>query len=271
MNNYENMSAADLRLIAREYNMPGAWKANKSQMIAWLNENVTEDEEPETEETLVPMPGTDKLADLKDEINEIEEEEIDEETQDEIEEEEPQIEEEINNEPETKETTTEIAAKKNILNAYNWIMGGNENDVSDGNKTEDEFKDWIENEAFDEILDEALTTRYGDGISGGNAPSCMRKVTKEFCARYLLTLFHEDGHEIDPEIKPAQKGHAAPKRGALIEFNGKEQNICAWGKELGISANTLYGRIYNMGWTIEEAFTTPAGAKRQKKKDQEEA
>lgn len=260
MNNYENMSAADLRLIAREYNMPGAWKANKSQMIAWLEENVHETEEPETEGNLVPMPGIDKLADLKDEINEIEEEE-------------PQIEEEeeINDEPETKETAAEIAAKKNILNAYNWIVGGNENDVSDGNMTADEFNDWIENEAFDEILDEALTTRYGDGISGGNAPSCMRKVTKEFCARYLLTLFHEDGHEIEVEIKPAQKGHAAPKRGALIEFNGKEQNICAWGKELGISANTLYGRIYNMGWTIEEAFTTPAGARRQKKKDQEEA
>lgn len=264
MNNYENMSAADLRLIAREYNMPGAWKANKSQMIAWLEENVHETEEEIVEET------TEEIETV-DEINEIEEEEIDEETQEEIEEEEPQIEEEIDDEPETKETTTEIAAKKNILNAYNWIMGGNENDVSDGNKTEDEFKDWIENEAFDEILDEALTTRYGDGISGGNAPSCMRKVTKEFCARYLLTLFHEDGHDIDPEIKPAQKGHAAPKRGALIEFNGKEQNICAWGKELGISANTLYGRIYNMGWTIEEAFTTPAGARRQKKKDQEEA
>ena len=49
-----------------------------------------------------------------------------------------------------------------------------------------------------------------------------------------------------------------PKRGALIEFDGKAQNICAWGKELGISPNTLYGRIYKMGWTVEKAFTTPA-------------
>lgn len=52
---------------------------------------------------------------------------------------------------------------------------------------------------------------------------------------------------------------AAPtkKRGALIEYNGKSQNICAWAKELGVSANTLYGRIYHMGWTVERAFTTP--------------
>lgn len=47
-----------------------------------------------------------------------------------------------------------------------------------------------------------------------------------------------------------------PKRGALIEYNGKAQNICAWGKELGISPNTLYGRIYKMGWSVERAFTT---------------
>lgn len=48
-----------------------------------------------------------------------------------------------------------------------------------------------------------------------------------------------------------------PKRGALIEYNGKSQNICAWGEELGISANTLYGRIYKMSWPIQKAFTTP--------------
>ena len=49
-----------------------------------------------------------------------------------------------------------------------------------------------------------------------------------------------------------------PKRGALIEFDGKAQNICKWGEELGISPNTLYGRIYKMGWSVERAFTTPA-------------
>lgn len=47
-----------------------------------------------------------------------------------------------------------------------------------------------------------------------------------------------------------------PKRGALIEWNGKAQNICAWGEELGISPNTLYGRIYKLGWTVDKAFTT---------------
>ena len=46
-----------------------------------------------------------------------------------------------------------------------------------------------------------------------------------------------------------------PKRGALIEWDGKAQNICKWAEELGISANTLYGRLYKLGWTVEKAFT----------------
>lgn len=62
--------------------------------------------------------------------------------------------------------------------------------------------------------------------------------------------------ELKSEDQPAEQ--PKQKRGALIEFDGKSQNICKWGEELGISANTLYGRIYKMGWSVERAFTTPA-------------
>lgn len=62
----------------------------------------------------------------------------------------------------------------------------------------------------------------------------------------------------DTSIEEQPEQPLKPKRGALIEFDGKSQNICAWGEELGISANTLYGRIYKMGWSVERAFTTPA-------------
>lgn len=62
-------------------------------------------------------------------------------------------------------------------------------------------------------------------------------------------------HPTEPKAK--KEGHApTPKRGALIEYDGRAQNICKWGEELGISPNTLYGRIYKMGWTVERAFTT---------------
>lgn len=62
----------------------------------------------------------------------------------------------------------------------------------------------------------------------------------------------------EPEIEEEPIEKPKPKRGALIEFDGKAQNICKWGEELGISANTLYGRIYKMGWSVERAFTTPS-------------
>lgn len=65
--------------------------------------------------------------------------------------------------------------------------------------------------------------------------------------------------EIEKKMpKPEEKNEDQnkPKRGQLIEFNGKKQNICAWARELGISPNTLYGRLYRMNWTVERAFTT---------------
>ena len=68
-----------------------------------------------------------------------------------------------------------------------------------------------------------------------------------------------------PEKPEANKEENKPSnalkksgRNAQLEFNGRAQNICAWAKELGISANTLYGRIYKMNWPIEKAFTTPS-------------
>ena len=65
------------------------------------------------------------------------------------------------------------------------------------------------------------------------------------------------------KLEELKKEYEKPvkKRGALIEWNGKAQNICAWGKELGVSPNTLYGRIFNMGWSVERAFTTKKGGK----------
>lgn len=92
--------------------------------------------------------------------------------------------------------------------------------------------------------------------------------THEDASESIETEDHETNQD-EPENEPDDdvassenvEEKPTPKRGALIAFNGKEQNICAWAKELGISPNTLYGRIYKMGWTVEKAFTTPARSK----------
>lgn len=62
------------------------------------------------------------------------------------------------------------------------------------------------------------------------------------------------GAEKLADLKAEVSAKSDRKRGQLIEYKGKAQNICAWAKELGKSANTLYGRIYKLGWSVEDAF-----------------
>ena len=64
------------------------------------------------------------------------------------------------------------------------------------------------------------------------------------------------------EEKPAKK-----PRGKMIEYNGESKNLNQWAKELGLSGQTLFARIYISNWPIEKAFTTPT----KKKKNEEEA
>ena len=44
-----------------------------------------------------------------------------------------------------------------------------------------------------------------------------------------------------------------------IRWNGKEMNLKEWAKELDIKYSTLYSRIQDHGWSIEDAFTKEAG------------
>ncbi|GAB9248272.1 hypothetical protein [Bradyrhizobium diazoefficiens] len=44
----------------------------------------------------------------------------------------------------------------------------------------------------------------------------------------------------------------------LIEFNGEARPLFDWARRTGISSDTLAKRL-NMGWSAEEALTTPVG------------
>lgn len=66
--------------------------------------------------------------------------------------------------------------------------------------------------------------------------------------------------EYDEEAaKPKQRKPISTDKRKKYEFNGKSQHICAWARELGMNANTLYNRIEKQGWSVEKAFTTPSG------------
>lgn len=43
----------------------------------------------------------------------------------------------------------------------------------------------------------------------------------------------------------------------LLDFDGRRQCIAAWGRELGITGNTIRARLDKFGWSIEKALTTP--------------
>ena len=51
------------------------------------------------------------------------------------------------------------------------------------------------------------------------------------------------------------------ERSNYITFNSKTMNYAEWGREIGMSANSIRERL-EKGWTIEEALTTPKGQKR---------
>ena len=116
----------------------------------------------------------------------------------------------------TKVTATngwETIARKNLKNAYNWRVGETENGVLDGDVTQEEFQNWMKNDALEEIYHEAITTLYTGDSCGGEAPKEMRFAGKEFCYKYLIYLFKKDGYkpEIPEDIKQALKKTTTPK------------------------------------------------------------
>ena len=291
MKNLNEMTAKELKEMAKRMKISNWWNLKKSVLIEKIEaaQNMTEEEkqqlaeEQEKEDKLFEHYSNNwrkygmtnnwtKFIDdyRKGKIELIEdifaEEHVEEETDRVCEEIEEEIQDEVAAEEETKAQVQEEEkqkknngwekiAKENIDNAYNWIVGGYENSVLDGEMTQEEVNEWVKNNAVNEIYDEAISTRYTGDSCGGEAPKEMRFATKKWCVKYIVELLRAEGYKVN--IEEEIEGHKpTPKRGALIEWNGKSQNICAWGKELGISANTLYGRIYKMGWDVEKAFTT---------------
>ena len=56
------------------------------------------------------------------------------------------------------------------------------------------------------------------------------------------------------EEPKAEGNNLIPKKGAMIEYNGKSQNLRHWAREIGVSTSTLYRRIYKANWPLEKAL-----------------
>lgn len=98
----------------------------------------------------------------------------------------------------------EKIAKKNLKEAYNWIVGGLENTLQDCEEDSEEYrsakKTLADAESLAiEIYHEGITTFFGDGMCGGKAPAEMRFAGKGFCISYITKLLKKDGYLTAPK------------------------------------------------------------------------
>lgn len=121
--------------------------------------------------------------------------------------EEVEVEEPKHEEPKTL-TKHQKDAMKNIRHGYNWVVGGLENSVQDGNL--DEMPP-VE-EMFEEVYDEITSCTFAEGFCDiKGAPICMKFAGKAFIREQLSKLFREDGYEVPEELTkvPERKaGHS---------------------------------------------------------------
>ena len=219
------MKNDELRDIARSYVITGAWKMNKNQLIdsiikaATLNGNTDmyfdseAQNEPEQLQIAPESTESDELNNLSDKSEEATERNSNDDytiaAKDsngglsiiaEVHHED--IAQELQNKP---TNGWEDIAKKNIKNAYDWIVGENENTLQDCEEDSDEYKVSYKflhsgEEIIDYIYCEAITTEYSnDGYGGGKAPKEMRFAGKEFCIDYITSLLESDGYLNEPE------------------------------------------------------------------------
>ena len=95
-----------------------------------------------------------------------------------------------------------------------------------------------------------------------NRPETSQEASEESVKEETTVITEET--EKDDTVEPEKPETTSKKkhRGNLIKYNGKSQNLESWAKELGFRPQTLYGRIYVSGWTVERAFTTPPKGKK---------
>lgn len=265
MKNLNEMTVKELKEIAKEMKISNWWNLKKSVLIEKIEEvqNMTEEEKQEiaderAKEDAAIAEYTKNWGKYTERYNVLEfiekwrsgeivlESEVEQHAEEEtVEEEETEIQEEITAEEETKvevEEAPEVEEEVEEIAPFVYTD-------ADGIEWEDPeigemIYKWSEEKkaAFTEYFNNVFMRNGGFEAHDDDE---LNRWSKEW----------DKEHGAGPKEK--KEGHKpTPKRGALIEFDGKAQNICAWGKELGISPNTLYGRLYKMNWPVEKAFTT---------------
>lgn len=54
-----------------------------------------------------------------------------------------------------------------------------------------------------------------------------------------------------------EEQHSNTRRSKVLDYDGKSMSIPEWARYLKLPVNTLYKRLYNLGWSVDEALSTP--------------
>lgn len=124
---------------------------------------------------------------------------------------------------ETKTMTKhQQGALKNIRCGYNWVIGGLENSVQDGQMEE---LPPVE-DMFEEVYDEVTSCTFDEDFCDSKAaPICMKFAGKAFIREQLVKLFRADGYEVPDELAkvPERKsGHSNFVDGERINLRKDE-------------------------------------------------
>lgn len=152
--------------------------------------------------------------------------------------------------PDTKPENNgwEKIAQTQLKNAYDWRMGEMENAFQDGHITAVEFKNWIHTDALDDIYHEAITTLYTGDSCGGKAPSEMRFAGKDFCYKYLISLFKKDGFKDIAESKSTEAKPAKTSKKSKKEIATTVQAVLK--AFTGMKIGTYTAQITKDGYVI---------------------
>lgn len=158
-------------------------------------------------------------------------------------------------EPKTEEkpmTKHQKDALKNLRGAYNFVVGGYENSVQDGNMEELPAVE----DLFNEVYSEAMNTRYdvagGLSISGGDAPICMKFAGKAFIREQLANMFKTDGYEVPEDlVKVPEK-----KQGHSNFVDGERVNLRMDEAEKTVNVRAFTGMLIGTFEVVKETSKT---------------
>lgn len=128
-------------------------------------------------------------------------------------------------EPKTEDkpmTKHQEDALKNIRHGYNWVVGGLENSVQDGQM---DALPPIE-EMFQEVYEETMSCTFRAGFCDSKgAPICMKFAGKAFIREQIAKMFQADGYEVSEDlvkVPDKKQGHSNLVDGERINLRRDE-------------------------------------------------